>query len=159
MQNTYTPSQAGVIWIKIAVLYLMAGVTMGIAMGMSQNFVMRPVHAHINLLGWTSLALAGLIYSVFPAAGTSKLAKAHFWLMNLALPVMMGALAMLLTGHVGAVPVLVSAEMVAAAGIVAFAANLFLNLGGTPGAEAEADTTTTVARAQAAAHLTPSPSI
>jgi hypothetical protein len=129
MQSHTNPSRAGIIWIKIAVVYLLLGVTLGIFMGTSQNFTLRPVHAHVNLLGWTTLALAGLIYSVFPQAGESKLAKAHFWLMNLSLPVMMGALALLVSGKTAVVPVLAASEMAAAAAIVAFALNVFLNLG------------------------------
>jgi hypothetical protein len=124
-------SRAGVIWLKVAVLYLMLGVAMGIAMGASQNFTLRPVHAHVNLLGWTTLAIAGLIYSVFPQAGESRLARAHFWLMNLSMPVMMVALGLLLMGNVALAPVLAASEIVAALGILAFAANLFLNI--TPG--------------------------
>jgi len=121
-------SRAGVIWLKLAVLYLILGISLGIAMGASQNFTLRPVHAHINLLGWTTMALAGLIYSVFPQAGASRLARVHFWLLNLALPVMMGALSMLLLGHVAVAPVLAIAEIIGALAIIAFAANLFLNL-------------------------------
>jgi len=121
-------SDAGVIWLKLAVVYLIIGISMGIAMGASQNFTLRPVHAHINLLGWTTMALAGLIYSVFPRAGESRLARLHFWLLNLALPVMMSALALLLFGQVGVAPVLALAEIVAALGIVAFAVNMFINL-------------------------------
>jgi hypothetical protein len=128
MNTNFRPSSAGIIWIRIAVVYLLLGVAMGIYMGASQNFAMRPVHAHVNLLGWATLALAGLIYTVFPEAGASKLAKTHFWLLNLALPVMMGALAMVLSGKVDFVPVLAASEIAAAAAIVAFAANLFLNL-------------------------------
>ncbi len=119
---------AGIVWLKLSVLYLIVGVAMGIAMGASHNFTLRPVHAHVNLLGWTTLALAGLIYSVFPVAGASKLAKAHFWLLNLALPVMMLALAMMLMGNTAVLPAMVVAEFMAAAGVLAFAANLFLNL-------------------------------
>jgi hypothetical protein len=121
-------SHAGIIWLKLAVLYLILGISLGIAMGASQNFTLRPVHAHINLLGWTTMALAGLIYSVFPKAGESRLARLHFWLLNLALPVMMGALTLLLLGHMGIAPVLAIGEIVAALAILAFAANLFLNL-------------------------------
>jgi len=121
-------SRAGIIWLKLAVLYLILGISLGIAMGASQNFTLRPVHAHINLLGWTTMALAGLIYSVFPKAGESRLARLHFWLLNLALPVMMGALTLLLLGHMGIAPVLAIGEIVAALAILAFAANLFLNL-------------------------------
>jgi hypothetical protein len=121
-------SRAGIIWLKLAVVYLILGISLGIAMGASQNFTLRPVHAHINLLGWTTMALAGLIYSVFPKAGESRLARLHFWLLNLALPVMMSALGLLLFGQVGVAPVLALAEIVAALGIVAFAVNMFINL-------------------------------
>jgi hypothetical protein len=121
-------SRAGIIWIKLAVLYLIFGISLGIAMGASQNFTLRPVHAHVNLLGWTTMALAGLIYSVFPNAGESRLARLHFWLLNLALPVMMVALSMLLLGHMAFAPALAIAEIIAALAILAFAANLFLNL-------------------------------
>ena len=121
-------SRAGIIWLKLAVLYLILGISLGIAMGASQNFTLRPVHAHINLLGWTTMALAGLIYSVFPKAGESWLARLHFWLLNLALPVMMGALSMLLLGHIAIAPVLAISEIIGALAILAFAANLFLNL-------------------------------
>jgi hypothetical protein len=131
-QTTYSApspfSAAGVIWLKLAVLYLVAGVALGIAMGASQNFTLRPVHAHINLLGWTTLGMAGLIYSMFPQAGESRLARAHFWLMNLSMPVMMVALSMLLLGHAAIGPVLAFSEIVGALGIAAFALNLFVNL-------------------------------
>ena len=129
--NTPVPatiSSAGVIWLKLSVIYLMIGVGMGIAMGISQNFTLRPVHAHVNLLGFCTLALAGLIYSVFPRAGESILAKVHFWLLNLSLPVMMVSLALLLRGNTKVIPALGAAEVAAAFAILAFAANLFINL-------------------------------
>ncbi len=121
-------SDAGIAWLKLSVVYLMVGIAIGIAMGASHDFALRPVHAHLNLLGWTTLALAGLIYSTYPQAAASRLARAHFWLYNLALPPMMIALALLMKGDQAAVPVLVGAQMVLAAGVLAFAANLFLNL-------------------------------
>jgi len=134
MRSQY-PSQreqaraASMVWIKLAVLYLVVGVSIGIAMGASKNFTLRPVHAHVNLLGWTTLALSGIIYSLFPQAGASKLARVHFWLLNLSLPVMMGALAfILLTGDMVVIPALIAAEIAAAASILVFTANIFINL-------------------------------
>lgn len=126
--NAMNPTRNATLWIKMAMLYLVCGISLGIAMGASQNFTMRPVHAHINLIGWTTMALAGLIYTVFPKAGESKLAVAHFWLFNLALPVMMGSLAMALTGRMQAIPFLVASEVTLAAGVLAFAANIFVNV-------------------------------
>lgn len=121
-------SPVGIIWLKLAVVYLIIGVGMGIMMGASRDFTMRPVHAHVNLLGWATMALAGLIYSVFPDAGRSKLARLHFWLANLSLPVMAIALGFVITGTAALVPVLAASEIVAALGILVFAANLFINL-------------------------------
>ncbi len=121
-------SAIGILWIKLAVVYLIVGITLGIGMGATENFALMPVHAHINLLGWATMALAGLIYSVFPAAGNSRLGKLHFWLANLSLPVMAIALAFVLTGHTQAVPILAASEIVAALGVLAFAANIFRNL-------------------------------
>ena len=88
----------------------------------------RPVHAHVNLLGWATMALAGLTYSVFPDAARSVLAKVHFWLANVSLPVMSVSLALLLTGTRQVLPALVISEILAALGILVFAANLFLNV-------------------------------
>jgi hypothetical protein len=122
-------SNAGAIWLKLAITYLVIGVCLGIGMGATRNFTLTPVHAHINLLGWTTLALAGLVYSVFPIAGASRLAKLHFWLINLAMPVMLVSLSAMLLGKAGVEPVLAASEIVAAAAIAAFAANIYINVG------------------------------
>ncbi|TCS32758.1 hypothetical protein EDC30_12030 [Paucimonas lemoignei] len=121
-------SSAGIIWLKLASLYLVLGIVIGIAMGASENFTLRPVHAHVNLLGWTTLALSGLIYSLFPLAAQSRLAKLHFWLLNLALPVMMVTLTLLLFGHKEVIPVMALAEIAAALAVLAFVINMFKNL-------------------------------
>ena len=121
-------NDAGIVWLKLSIVYLIIGIGLGIAMGASHDFTLRPVHAHMNLLGWTTLALAGLIYSIYPQAASSRLAKVHFWLYNLALPPMMVALALLVTGDQAAVPVLAATQMVLAAAVLTFAANLFMNL-------------------------------
>lgn len=121
----YTPSSVS--WFRLAVVYLLVGAGLGTAMGASGDFALRSVHSHVSLLGWTTLALAGLIYRVFPVAGASRLAGLHFWLYNLALPPMMGSLAALLLGYPGAVPVLAGSQFVAVAGLLAFAVNVLLN--------------------------------
>jgi hypothetical protein len=123
---SFAPSAT--VWLKLAVVYLIVGISVGIAMGASENFLLRPVHAHLNLLGWATLALAGLIYSVFPDAAKSRLAVIHFWLHNTALPIMMGSLCLLLFGHREVVPVLAASEFMAAGGVIAFAFNIFINV-------------------------------
>lgn len=122
------PVVANTTWFKLSVVYLIVGIGIGIAMGASRDFTLRPVHAHINLLGFTVLALAGLIYSVYPQAGSSRLARVHFWLHNIALPVMMVSLAMILLGNPAAAPALIASEFIAAAGVLVFAWNVFTNV-------------------------------
>ena len=113
-------------FIKIAVLYLVLGVSLGLYMGMTQQFTLHPVHAHLNLLGWASLALCGLVYAAFPAAAETRLAKIHFWLHNLGLPPLMVSLALLLSGNAAMEPVVGIFSMVVAAGILMFVINVWL---------------------------------
>lgn len=122
--------------LQLALLYLLVGVSLGIFMGATRDFTLRPVHAHVNLLGWTTLALAGLVYGVFPQLARSRLAAVQFWLHNLSLPVMMGALALMLSGRPEVVPALVASEFAMAGAIVALTVNAFVNLRDTPRAAA-----------------------
>jgi len=75
-------------YIKSAVIYFLIGTILGLAMGSSQHFEYTSVHAHINLLGWASLAVIGVIIKVFPELGANKLAKIQFWLHNIGLPLL-----------------------------------------------------------------------
>jgi hypothetical protein len=58
-------------------LMLIVGVVLGVVMGATHDFQLSPVHAHVNLVGWASLALFGLTYRAYPAMGQSRLAKVH----------------------------------------------------------------------------------
>jgi hypothetical protein len=40
----------------------LCGMSLGIAMAIRQDFTLMPAHAHLNLLGWVSMALYGLYY-------------------------------------------------------------------------------------------------
>lgn len=55
-------------FLRIAVLYLLVGVTLGIVMAASHDHRMAAVHAHVNLLGWVTMALFSLFYRAVPAA-------------------------------------------------------------------------------------------
>ena len=118
-------SNLGNRFLRIAVVYFIAGVLLGIVMAAHQEFTLRPVHAHINLLGWVSLALFGLFYRSLPAAAEGTLAKAHFWLYNLGLPVQMSMLALFLTGNTAVVPVLGIASVAVGIAVICFAINLW----------------------------------
>ncbi len=76
-------SRLDTLFLRISVVYIMAGLLMGIGMAASQNHGMMPAHAHINLVGWVAMTIFGLVYRVYPNAAESPLAKAHFWFANL----------------------------------------------------------------------------
>ena len=118
----------GLRFIRIAVVYLVVGATLGLGMGMAQRFTLAPVHAHIVLLGWASLALAGIVYHLYPAAGETRLARIHFWLHNLGLPCFMVALALMLLGREWILPFLAGSATTVLVGLFVFAANVFLNI-------------------------------
>ena len=115
--------------IKVAAFFLVLGVTMGIVMGITHQFVLAPVHAHINLLGFATLAIVGVIYHAYPAAAQTRLATAHFWIHVTMLPVFMVGLAFALTGHEGFLSVTIVGAMGVAIGIVVLAINLWRNVG------------------------------
>jgi len=115
--------------LRIATVYFVLGVSLGVVMGISQNFVQHPTHAHLNLLGWASLALISLVYRSWPAIAEGPLPVAHFWLHNLGLPVAMVALFMELRGHLAMAPVLGISSMVIGIGILCFAVNVWMKVG------------------------------
>lgn len=67
-------------FLLLATLSLIVGVGMGIFMAGSHDFQLMPVHAHINLVGWASLALFGLVYRAYPELSQRRLAKLHIML-------------------------------------------------------------------------------
>ena len=116
-------------FIHIAVIYLVVGATLGLGMGISGKFTLHPVHAHLLLAGWLSLAMVGAIYKLYPAAAATKLAKGHFWLHNVGLPLFMGGLAaMLSTGNEGLVPIVAAGGLLTLIGFYCFAANVWMRL-------------------------------
>ena len=64
-------SRLPVLFLVAAGCCLVVGTGFGIAMGIAHDFHLAPVHAHLNLVGWTTLALMGLSYRAWPqlAAG------------------------------------------------------------------------------------------
>ncbi len=93
------------------------------------QFVFSSAHAHINLLGWVSLALSGIIYQLFPLAGNNKLAAIHFGLQMIGVPLL--TLAMVLFGlgkfEIGG-PLSGIGGMLVFAGVIIFAINVFKNV-------------------------------
>ena len=79
-------------FLLLAVILLIGGVVLGIFMAMNKDYQLAPVHAHVNLVGWVSLAIFGLTYRAFPQLKDTRLAGLHFALAAAAAAVMPYAL-------------------------------------------------------------------
>lgn len=116
----------GIMFIRAAVVYLFVGVALGIYMAACHCFDQRDAHAHANLVGWVSLAISGLLYQVFPALAAHILARVHFWLHNLGLPVMLAGLVLIYSGNAGVgEPLAGIGSIVIALGFLALLVNVF----------------------------------
>ncbi len=69
-------------FLRIAVIYALVAMFLGITMGIREDFTQASTHAHLNLVGWVSMALYALVYRQYPAAAQSRFAMLHFWIAN-----------------------------------------------------------------------------
>jgi hypothetical protein len=68
-------------FVALGVTYLVIGMGLGLHMGAIHNFELAPVHAHINLVGFTLHAIFGVAYRLWPElSARNLLAKIHSWL-------------------------------------------------------------------------------
>jgi len=113
-------------FIRIAVIYALLGIGIGIYMAASHAFAQRDTHAHANLLGWVSLALSGLIYQAFPYLAQHVLAKVHFWSQNIGLPITLVGIALIYGGNASlGEPFASIGSTIVAVGFIALAINIF----------------------------------
>lgn len=119
-------------FIFTAVAFFVVGVALGMYMGIAQDFRFVHVHAHLNLLGWVALGLAGVLYRLHPQLQKGWLPHAHYWLHTLGLVVFMGGFAWgSAVGAKAVLPVALGASAVSL-GVLLFAANVFMRLRNTP---------------------------
>ena len=108
-------------------LYLLVGLAFGMHMGASGDHTLSPVHAHINLLGFTLMTLFGLAYRLIPAPNQDALALAHFWLHQVGTLAFLVALYLLMSGTVPEVssgPFMPIGEGLVALGVLAWLFNI-----------------------------------
>jgi cbb3-type cytochrome oxidase subunit 1 len=79
-------------------MWLLIGMALGMYMGAHQDFTLAPVHAHINLLGFTLMTLFGLSYRLVPRLSEGVFGRLHFWGHQLGTLVTLVGLFLLLSG-------------------------------------------------------------
>jgi hypothetical protein len=117
-------------FLVIGSLYILVGMVIGAYMGGSGDHSLAPVHAHINLLGFTLSTIFAVVYRVFPTLDGSGLARLHFWLYSVAVAIMLLMLFLMMSGNVAeatAGPVLATMEGLTIISMLVFAGNVFQN--------------------------------
>ena len=112
--------------LRISVVYLVAGLMMGLAIGITKSFYLASAHSHLLLLGWATMAITGVVYLVLPECAGTRLASAHFWLLNLGLPVMVVSLVFEAFGRKDVEPAIAAGSVMTLASLLSFAVNLWM---------------------------------
>jgi len=115
---------------RISVSLGLIGIILGIVMGIRQDFVLMPAHAHLNLLGFVTMFLSALYYRVVPEAAASALAR-YQAIVSVAGAVVfpIGIGCVLLGGHDRFEPVVVAGALTVLLGMALFAVIVFRTCG------------------------------
>ena len=120
------------LFIKTALIYLLIGVIVGVAIGTNPMLAarLRFAHIHLNLLGFMIMIIAGVAYHVLPRFTARTMpwpggVKYHFYLQNIGL---LGMLGTKLTDDIwtaGGKTIFVMFAVVTASGLFIMICNLF----------------------------------
>ena len=110
----------------MGVVYVLIGMLWGMHMGEANDFVMAPAHAHLNLLGWVTMALYGVFYALTQKTMSPRLAWANFAVSALGVIVMIPFLALYLGAGNDSkyIPGIVVGEILTVLGMLIFAASV-----------------------------------
>ena len=76
----------GAKWLEIPVIYFAIGLAFGLFLHYTIELQWKVTNAHLNVVGWLSTGLIGVIFSIYKEAAETTFAKAQFWLYNIGLP-------------------------------------------------------------------------
>lgn len=112
-------------FLRFGVLFAIVGMCLGIYMAASHDHTLAPVHAHINLIGWVTMFLAGLFYTVRPDCD-GKMARVHFGLAVIGLLILAPGLTGVMLGYLSwGEPLAGIGSVLTLAGILTFAYIVF----------------------------------
>lgn len=122
--------EMGVYWIRVSVFYFLFGISIGLFMSGTLQLNWAAAHAHVNLVGWVSGAIIGLVYSVFPKAGNSAIGKWSFWTFNIGLPLLLASMFMVQIEAVRGIAhtFTFTGGGIMTVGVILFAVNIFMNV-------------------------------
>ncbi len=80
-------------------LFVLIGMFIGMYMGANEDFRISMAHAHLNLLGWVTMALYGVFYALTAKTMSKKLAWTNYILSTIGVLLMIPTLAVFLISH------------------------------------------------------------
>lgn len=124
-------------FLKSSLAWLSLGVTLGVAMAVHPVWIIyRPVHIHMNLLGFVTMMIYGVAYHVIPrftghALHSPRLAGAQWWLANIGLALMALGFTLRVRGGLGVATMVLGLGGVSSAGAAyGFVYNLWRTIDG-----------------------------
>ncbi|WP_137152576.1 hypothetical protein [Devosia sp. FKR38] len=108
-------------YFRTAIIFLIAGIALGLHMSISGNHTVIGAHAHINLLGWVTSALFGGYFALNPAKAGGRLPMIQYAIFTLGVAVMGVSLYLLLAGNPAVEPVVAASSLVTFLGVLIFA--------------------------------------
>lgn len=109
-----------------AVVYALAGMVLGVVMGESGDHSAMPLHAHINLLGWASLAVMGAFYGIAGAQASRRLAWSVFVISNVGNLMLLSQVARIVQGKPPILPILIPSELMVIGGMALFGISVLM---------------------------------
>lgn len=114
----------------VGIVCVLAGMFLGMHMGATHNMTLAQAHAHLNLVGWASMALYGTFYALERETMVARLAWLNFVVSTVGIAVMIPALIMFLNSGNDPkwVPMMSTGEGIVALGAAIFAISVFREL-------------------------------
>jgi hypothetical protein len=107
--------------LRVSVVLVLLGMALGIGMGIDQDFRLAPAHAHLNLVGFVALFLAGLYYNAVPQVAKTRLAAIQAWTAVVGAIVFPLGIALVMLGGPTYDPIAIFGSLVAFVGMALFA--------------------------------------
>lgn len=107
-------------YFRTAILFLIAGIMIGLHMSISQDHSPAGAHAHINLLGWVTMSLFGGYLALNPGKAAWRLTRIQYFVYTVGVLVMTPSLYLLLTGNPQVEPIVALGSVIAFVGVLLF---------------------------------------
>lgn len=113
-------------YVAIALLWAVAGMLLGLYMGITNDHTLLTVHVAMMLSGFVTLLLYGVLYRLWPMMKKSPLALAQFWISAVGVAVLIiGSYFLVMNGSIP-LAAIGSIAMIAGAALIAW---LFITQG------------------------------